>query len=121
MSELTDEMNNNAGVVNYYAQIAAIQQRKGLEEKQKEQIAAIKEQTAALLSQNAVLAEKNRIDQARMALEQERTATDKKRLEAAECDRNDARIQSEKVRHLRLLMVNSLESIKQLKRRFPTS
>ena len=109
MSDLFDGLNQNAGVINYYAQVTALHQRR-------DQIKQQAIHTEAIQQQTRELEKNNQIEKDRAEIERQRLMLEKRRAQAEESEREQRRLQSEQVRQIRVLMADCLQSIEQLKK-----
>ena len=112
-SSLFHGADKHAGAVNFVAQMAAVQQRRDLIEKQRQH-------TQALALQTKLIEQQNRIEQNRAELEEQRLEIEKKRAEAEASERKQRQLQAEQIKQVRLLMADCLESIGRLKKIKPT-
>jgi hypothetical protein len=113
MSDFRETLNENAGYVDYWAGMAACQQRKQLLEDQKLQ-------SAEMQKQNSLLEKQNQIEQDRAKLEKQRLEIEQLRAKAEASEREQRRLQAEQIKQVRLLMADCLESIGRLKKLKPT-
>jgi len=107
MSDFLDNLNENSGAINVYAQYGALRQRSDLLARQREQTAAIQEQTRQLEKQAS-------IERDRTSLEKQRLAIEQKRLVAEESEREHRRLEAEQIKQARVIMADCFDSLERL-------
>ena len=84
------------------------------EQQHQQQLQVLERQTKELQS-------KNRIEADRAMIKRQRLEIEKKRLEAEHAERQLQKIKADKIKHLRMLLANTITSLEQLKKIRPAT